>query len=76
MTSQPDDRFKAMTLIALNPNHNAAAVVRAFSQDTFTRHCHVETGNDSYCFQQSRHQAKVRIKSRQQVREWAGALTP
>lgn len=35
MTSQPDDRFKAMTLIALNPNHNAAAVVRAFSQDTF-----------------------------------------
>jgi hypothetical protein len=35
MTGPPDDRFKAITLIALNPNHNAAAVVRAFSQDTF-----------------------------------------
>lgn len=35
MTNPPDDRFKAMTLFALNPNHNAAAVVRAFSQDTF-----------------------------------------
>jgi hypothetical protein len=35
MTSTPDDRFKEITLIALNPNHNAAAVVRAFSQDTF-----------------------------------------
>ena len=35
MISPPDDHFKAMTLIALNPNHNAAAVVRAFSQDTF-----------------------------------------
>jgi hypothetical protein len=35
MTSPSDDRFKAVTLIALTPHHNAAAVVRAFSQDTF-----------------------------------------
>jgi hypothetical protein len=35
MTSTPADRLKAMTLIALHPNHNAAAVVWAFSQDTF-----------------------------------------
>lgn len=35
MTSAADGCFKAITLIALNPTHNAAAVVRAFSQDTF-----------------------------------------
>jgi hypothetical protein len=35
MTSASDDHLKAMTLIALHPNHNAAAVVWAFSQHTF-----------------------------------------
>ncbi|MDE2281097.1 MAG: IS21-like element helper ATPase IstB [Xanthomonadaceae bacterium] len=40
--------------------------------DRLTHHCHIiETGNDSYRFRQSSHQAKARIKSREQAKERA-----
>ena len=45
--------------------------------DRLTHHCHiVETGNESYRFQHSSAVAKLRIKSREQVRKGSKATPP
>jgi DNA replication protein DnaC len=59
-------------VFAKRANVFIAAKLTAALLDRLTHHCHiVETGNDSYHFRQSSHQAKARIKSREQAKERA-----